>query len=98
VEQVHPLLRRLFAALDAHGLSWLLLRIPSSLAAPSGDVDLLVAPEDGAALRAAAQRLGFVALPGWESPPNLLLVRYDRPSDCWLVLDVVTTISFRSVG
>jgi hypothetical protein len=94
----HPLLRRLFAALYEERLSWLLLRAPADLAAPSGDVDLLVAREDCDALIELARRLGFVALPGWDTAPDLLLVCYDRPSDRWLVLDVATTIAFRSAG
>jgi O-antigen/teichoic acid export membrane protein len=94
--EVHPLLRALFAALEQRGLRWTLLRVPSSLAAPTGDVDILVAPEDSAALSEAARKLGFVALPGWESAPDLILVRYDRASDRWLLLDVSTSVSFRS--
>ncbi|MCW2951219.1 MAG: hypothetical protein JWQ48_389 [Conexibacter sp.] len=96
--EAHPLLRRLFAALVERRLSWVLLRFPADLAAPTGDVDILVAPEQSDALLEVARATGFVALPGWESPPNLILVCYDRRSDRWLVLDVVTTISFRSAG
>jgi thymidylate kinase len=92
----HPVLGRLFGALEERGLLWTLLRVPSNLEAPTGDVDLLVAPADADALRQVAQGLGFVALPGWESPPELILVCYDRPSDRWLVLDVATTVSFRA--
>jgi O-antigen/teichoic acid export membrane protein len=94
--EVHPLLISLFAVLEHRGLRWMLLRVPSNLAAPAGDVDLLVAPEDAAALRDAARELGFVSLPGWESAPDLILVRYDRASDRWLLLDVSTSVSFRS--
>ncbi len=93
---VHPVLAALFARLERKGLRWMLLRIPSNPAAPTGDVDLLVAPEDSAALRAAAYEIGFVSLPGWESAPDLILMRYDRPSDQWLLLDVSTSVSFRS--
>jgi thymidylate kinase len=92
----HPVLRRLFTALEERGLLWTLLRLPSSLAAPAGDMDLLVSPADVDGLREAAMGLGFVPLPGWESAPNLVLVCYDRPSDRWLVLDVATTVSFRA--
>jgi thymidylate kinase len=92
----HPVLRRLFSALTERGLSWALLRVPSDLAAPTGDVDVLVAPADAGALRRVAEALGFVALPGWSAPPNLILVSYDRPTNRWLLLDVVTEISFRS--
>ncbi|MCW3048938.1 MAG: hypothetical protein JWO74_3222 [Solirubrobacterales bacterium] len=92
----HPVLRRLFTDLEERGLLWTLLRRPSSLAAPTGDVDILVSPADADALREVAAGLGFVPVPGWESAPDLLLVSYDRPSDRWLVLDVTTTVSFRA--
>jgi thymidylate kinase len=92
----HPVLRRLFSAFTERGLSWALLRVPSDLAAPTGDVDMLVAPTDAGALRHMAEALGFVALPGRSAPPNLVLVSYDRPTNRWLLLDVVTEVSFRS--
>jgi O-antigen/teichoic acid export membrane protein len=92
----HPLLGAMFAALEQRGLRWTLLRVPSNLGAPTGDVDILVAPEDSAGLRDAARELGFVSLPGWESGPDLILLRYDRASDRWLLLDVSTDVSFRS--
>lgn len=92
----HPVLRRLFSAFTERGLAWVLLRVPSDLAAPTGDVDLLVAATDAGALREVAEALGFVALPGWSAPPNLVLVSYDRPTNRWLLLDVVTEVSFRS--
>jgi thymidylate kinase len=94
--ELHPVLGRLFDALERRHLPWTLLRIPSNPAAPTGDVDLLVAPADAAALRDLAAEHGFVALPGWESSPDLILVCYDRPSDSWLLLDVSTAVSFRS--
>jgi hypothetical protein len=92
----HQLLRRLFATLETRELRWLLLRTPSDFAKPAGDVDLLVAPEDLDRLLGVAEGLGFVALPGWESPPDLILVCYDRASDHWIVLDVATRVAFRS--
>lgn len=92
----HPVLRGLFSALTERDLSWSLLRAPSDLAAPTGDVDVLVAPADASALRQVAKTLGFVSLPGWTLPPNLVLVSYDRPTNRWFVLDVVTEVSFRS--
>jgi O-antigen/teichoic acid export membrane protein len=91
----HPVLGALFADLERHGLRWALLRVPSRISAPTGDVDILVAPEDSAALRGCAGALGFMALPGWDAAPDLVLVRYDRASDRWLVLDVSTAITFR---
>jgi thymidylate kinase len=96
VNEFHPVLSRLSAELEGRQLRWMLLRTPSVPAAPTGDVDLLVAPADAVALRDVATSLGFVALPGWESPPGLLLVSYHRESDRWLVLDVTTSVSFTS--
>ena len=90
----HPALAELFSALDRAGIRYVLERVPSDVAAPTGDVDLLVAVNDAAELRAVAEASGFVALPGWSGPPNLILFRYDRGSDCWLVLDVATEIAF----
>ena len=58
-------------------------------------MDLLVAPECVQSVVDAAEALGFVPLPGWESPPALILVSYDRASDHWIVLDVATSVSFR---
>ncbi|HEY4276762.1 MAG TPA: phosphotransferase [Conexibacter sp.] len=87
-------LRRLFTAITAQQLDWVLLRYPKDLAAPSGDVDLLVSPTDADAFQRVARALAFVALPGWESPPNMILTLYDRRSDRWVVLDVVTTVPF----
>jgi thymidylate kinase len=95
-DELHPVLRRLFRALESRGLRWTLLRVPSNPAAPTGDVDLLVDKEDAEALRELAAEAGFVALPGWGSAPDLILVSYDRPSDRWLILEVSTAISFRS--
>ena len=92
----HPVLGALFSDLERRGLGWVLLRVPSCLSAPTGDVDILVTSQDSAALRESAEGLGFVALPGWDAAPDLVLVRYDRPSDRWLVLDVSTAISFRT--
>jgi thymidylate kinase len=92
----HPVLARLFGALEQRALRWMLLRIPANLSAPTGDVDILVAPADCEALRDAAEQLGFIALPGWRSAPHLILMSYDRASDRWLVLDVMTTVGFRS--
>lgn len=93
---LHPVLRRLFAVLEQRDVRWTLLRLPSNLGSPTGDVDILVERSDARALRDAAGELGFVALPGWDSPPDLILVSYEKASDRWLVLDVSTAVSFRA--
>lgn len=93
---LHPVLERLFSGLSAAGLRWTLLRVPSDPAAPTGDVDLLIHPDDAVGLRSAALNAGFAPLPGWESAPDLIFTRFDRASNRWLVLDVSTRVSFRS--
>jgi thymidylate kinase len=85
----------MFAALELRGLRWVLLRVPENFARPAGDVDLLVAPEGVERVVDAAETVGFVPLPGWDAPPGLILVSYDRASDLWIVLDVVMSVSFR---
>jgi thymidylate kinase len=97
-EQFHPVLARVFGQLERRGLTWMLLWFPAVPNAPTGDVDLLVAPSDAPALKTAAAEFGFVPLPGWESGPELILVTYDAESDCWLVLEVMSEISYRSAG
>jgi thymidylate kinase len=91
---VHPALDELFRAWDERQVEWTLLRLPSRLDAPEGDVDVLVDARRAADARAAAEDLGFVALPGWDAAPNLILFLYDRRSDRWLVVDAVTVVSF----
>jgi aminoglycoside phosphotransferase (APT) family kinase protein/thymidylate kinase len=95
-ERVHPTLRELFDALERRHVRWSLLRRPSNLEAPSGDVDVLVAREDAATLLEVARGCGFVPVPGWEGPPELILISYHRSSDCWLILDISTSVSFRT--
>ncbi|MGZ4174215.1 MAG: hypothetical protein ACXVQR_07030, partial [Solirubrobacteraceae bacterium] len=95
-DDLHPILRALFQSLETRAVRWTLLRVPSNSAAPSGDVDLLVHEADATALRELAEEAGFVALPGWRSAPDLILMAYDRQSDQWLILDVSTAVSFRS--
>jgi len=87
----HPVLAELYDALDRQAIGWLLLRTPSN---PTGDVDLLAAAGAAPAFRRVAEERGFVALPGYAAAPNLILIRYDRRSDRWLVLDVATTLAF----
>lgn len=92
--EVHERLQHLFTVMTGRGLEWVLLRVPSNLARPTGDVDILVAREHSGSLRETAEELGFVTIPGWEAAPNMLFACYDRPSESWLLLDVVTEIPF----
>jgi thymidylate kinase len=70
------------------------LRTPGRPEAPTGDVDLIVHPHDAGALARLLQPLGFATLPWRAATPELVFVSYHRDSGTWLVLDVVTEVSF----
>ena len=88
---LHPVLDRLFETWERAGVRWCLLR-SDDLAAPEGDIDLLVAPASLEAARQAAIELGFVQLPGRHQGTHLLL--YDKASDRWLWLHAVGELTF----
>jgi thymidylate kinase len=90
----HPRLASVFAGLESASIRWALLRMPGHPEAPTGDVDLLVHPEDAAAVATVLQPLGFAPLPGRVAAPELAFVCFDRDSATWLVLDIITEMSF----
>jgi thymidylate kinase len=82
------------AALDGHGVRWVLLRGDPRAVAVAGDVDLLVE-------RAAVQRLEAVLTPAGFAPvlrpghgSHRFFVAYDEQAGRWLELDVVSELSF----
>lgn len=91
---LHPVLEAAFTELDQTRVRWCLLRRPESLLAPSGDVDLLVERWDAHRLRPALERAGFLAVPAPHGARELLFVSYDASSGSWLLLEVVTELSF----
>lgn len=91
---VHPRLAALFGAFTAEGLTWCLLRGETELDGRPGDVDILVATGDLDRLRRAARTAGFVRLPAHGYGSHLFLIAYDRATDRWLKLDVVTELAF----
>src|SRR3954453_13899731 len=91
---VHPLLLAVFVALDAVGVRWCVLRGEAELAAPTGDVDLLVANADLDRTRRALAALRFVELPAWGHGSHLFFLSYHRATDRWIELDVVTELAF----
>ena len=90
----HPTLAALFRALDDDGLVWCLLRGEADLAAPEGDVDLLVAPADLPRLGRLAAEHGFASVPAWGYGSHAFFVAYDSSGDLWIKLDVVTELAF----
>jgi thymidylate kinase len=89
---IHPTLARLFADWNGGGIAWCLLRGGADLAAPRGDLDLLVAPADLPAARGAAERAGFVQMPIGRYGTHFL--QYDRAASCWLWLHLVTDLAY----
>jgi thymidylate kinase len=87
-----PLLERAFAALDASGAPWCVLRGEDQLERPPHDVDLLVAA--GGIRRVASElaAVGFAPLP--LRSRHRMFAAYDRAEDRWLVLDVVTELAY----
>jgi hypothetical protein len=90
----HPLLAAAFEELDDRGVAWCLLRAADQLAAPEGDVDVLV---ERSSIRVATEilgELGFVAVPGPGRGSHRAFVVLDEADGTWLKLDVVTHVEF----
>ena len=93
-DRIHPFLAEAFGVLNDAGVAWALLRGEEELADPTGDVDLLVRPEDLPAVRDRLGRAGFVEERSWGSTGHRPFLGYDATTDRWLKLDVVTQLAF----
>jgi thymidylate kinase len=91
---IHPVLRATFAALDSAGIEWALLRGSDDLAAPDGDVDLIVHPAQTRRLSTALMAAGFARMPSWGYGSHTFFVAYDEATDHFLKLDVVSELAF----
>ena len=91
---VHPMLTTLFAAFDANGLRWCVVRGEDELGDPTGDVDLLVGADDLTGLRHVVAALGFAAIPAWGYGPHTFFLTYDAAHDRWVKIDVITELAF----
>ena len=92
---LHPVLESVFDALNLAGVRWCLVRLPSSLTAPTGDIDLLVDRADNARTRRVLRTLGFGTLRLWWRPdPETFYLLYHPPTDLNLCLHVATELSF----
>ena len=89
---IHPRIAEVFRTLDAHDVVWALLRGAEELDRPRGDVDLLVAPSDGARIDEvlASAGLSRVRAPGRGS--HQFYFSYDELQDVWLKVDVVCRV------
>lgn len=91
---VHPLLADAFAELTDAGVRWCLLRGRQRLADPGGDVDLLVDPTHRQRCAAALATAGFVVRRRWAAGTQTMYLAYDVPSDRWLHVHAVDTLTF----
>ena len=93
--KLHPALKSAFDTLNAAEIRWCLVRLPSSLAILSGDVDLLVDWADDRRTRQILRRLGFGRLPVWgRRSPEAFYLLYHQPTGHTVCLHVVTELSF----
>ena len=92
-----PRLARLFAAVDAVGLSWCLLRPLSTIAEGTGDVDMLVEPSSLEPLGEILSCEGFAVLP--IGGRDLHAADYDPDGDrlIWLHVQSAVTLGERIV-
>lgn len=92
--EIHPRLKALFGALAFDDLAWCLLRGESELDGRPGDIDILVAPTDLQRIRRIASAHGFRRLPAQGYGSHVFLIAYDRDTDRWLKLDIVTELAY----
>src|SRR5688572_26542354 len=87
----HPVLAELFSSLDRASIRWALLHAPAGgLAAPCGDIDLVVPAADVAMARRVANDNGFARVP--RLGPSHHYLRYVAEDDRWLWLHLVTAV------
>jgi thymidylate kinase len=89
---LNPAVKRAFAALDAAGAVWCVLRGEECLAQPRNDIDLLLAPSDLPAAVGALAQVGFAPLPLRSS--HRLFAAYEPAEDRWVKLDIVTEFAY----
>jgi thymidylate kinase len=86
-------LRAAFAALDAAGLWWTVLR-ESESGSTSGDVDILVEPAAADRLDPLLTDAGYRRLSGAGQGSHRFYLGYDAGRDTFVMLDVVTEVAF----
>lgn len=89
-----PLLDAVFAALNAIGVRWLVLRGDADTLARGGDIDLLVDPGAMGRVDAALLPLGFAAVPSAGRGSHHFLLGYDDAARAWVRLDFTDRVEF----
>lgn len=91
---VHPALEEAFAALDAAGVKWCVLRGEKDLERPQGDVDLLASSVDHHRAQALLEARGFARLHAYGRGSHSFFLNYHVRTDQWIKLDFVTELSY----
>lgn len=91
---VHPTVAKAFGALDDTGLPWVLLRGEDDLAAPVGDVDILVSDELLPGLDELMNGIGLCRVRATGHGSHRFYFGYADSGELWLKLDIVSDISF----
>ena len=89
-------LLHLFQTLEQANIRYCLMRDADRLDQLLGhvEIDLLVEKSQFTQLYGSLSRLGFLSLPNWGYAPHVFFIAYDRQSDSWIKLDVVTEVVF----
>lgn len=85
-----------FLDVNRRNIKYCLLRGADELSIDSHkkEIDLLVLPDYIHEFTMVVKQLGFVTLPSWGHAPHHFFLAYEKNSDTWIKLDVVTTLVY----
>jgi thymidylate kinase len=92
--KLHRMLESIFRAFENVEVQWCLLRGEGDLAAPKGDIDLLVAPADIGRMRTVLRAHSFVPLSSSARCSRFSFIGYHPPTQTWIVLDIATDLAY----
>jgi thymidylate kinase len=91
------LLSSAFDGLEQNNIPYCLLRDfdqIDEMAASGGEIDLLVDRDQWKSVCSCLTQIGFVYMRAWGHAPHHFFIAYDKGSECWIKLDVVTEIAY----
>ena len=93
---MQQLLIDVFLDLNRRQIKYCLLRGADELPMDSSkkEIDLLVLPEFMAEFAMTVKQHGFASLPSWGHTPHHFFLAFDKKSDTWLKLDIVTKLVY----
>jgi len=93
---MHPIISRTFDELAGESIPYCILRDGDHLEqyANGGEIDLLVPRVHFKRLQGLLTRLGFLRIAAWGHTPHTFFIIYDKNSDSWIKLDIVTKVAY----